>query len=278
VEPSAASFDFPSDDVVRSYIVVADRGGRERERITDRALDLEPAWSADGERIYFTRWPAQKLLAEDLHGDSEIYVLDLETRSLRRLTDNDVDDRLPEARPKPRSLPDRPEPRTGDVVVPDLRGWHLLFEEERRRFRNLGLTLKAVPFLIPRKGVLSIVDEQAPVAGSRVPEGTVVKATGSDLTGLYAGERFSAKVWRAQPDCKSPQPRGPMYLDLVDRVLRRGMSRERVLSLLGDPARLRGRALDWPLGQRSYIRVDCIYLRVEFDRRGRATRFRQVAG
>ncbi|HEY4620901.1 MAG TPA: PASTA domain-containing protein, partial [Gaiellaceae bacterium] len=205
----------------------------------------------------------------------EIYAIDLETRSLRRLTENHVVDRLPDPRPTRRSLPDPPEPRTGNIVVPNLVGRHVLVEDERGRFGALGLRLKAVPFT-PDYGVLAVVDEQTPQGSSRVPEGTVVKLHVNDLTPLYLGSAFSTRVWKAHPDCaEGSNPRGPMYSDLVRRVLRRGMSRERVFSLLGDPERSDGRTLDWALGHVSFVRVDCIYLRIEFDRRGRATRFHQ---
>jgi len=254
----------------KRFIVIAERDGGNRERVTDGSYDAEPAWSPDGGEIYFTRLAAWQPGAE-----SEIYAIDLETRSLRRLTENDVLDRLPDPRPTRRSLPAPPEPRNGDVVVPDLVGRHVLFEDERRRFRELGLRLRAVAFPTD-EGVLAVVREQVPRGGSRVPEGTVVKVLASDLSLLYAGSAFSARVWKAHPDCEEDtNPRGPMYKDLVRRVLRRGMSRERVFSLLGDPENSDGRASDWPLGRRSLIRIDCIYFRVEFDRRGRATRFYQ---
>ncbi|CAN5836846.1 hypothetical protein BH18ACT13_BH18ACT13_01450 [soil metagenome] len=69
-----------------------------------------------------------------------------------------------------------------------------------------------------------------------MPKGTVVKLAALDLGALYASGSFSAHGWKAHPDCEEdPNPRGPMYVDLVRRVLEKGMSKERVFSLLGDP-------------------------------------------
>jgi Tol biopolymer transport system component len=264
----------PASDQTRKFVVVARRDGDDLKHITGDAWDGEPAWAHDGERIYFSRAPYPKYSFRA----TEIYAVDLETRSLRRLTENDVPDRLPDPRPSRRSLPDPPEPRTGSIVVPALRGRHVQVEDERRRLRQLGLKLRAVP-LAPENGALALVREQAPRAGSRVPEGTVVMLAVEDLSFLYSGKAFSVRAWNEHPDCAgAPNPRALMYTDLVRRVLRRGMPREHLLSLLGDPARAEGQALDWPLGRQSFVRVGCIYLRVEFDRRGRATRFYQQPG
>jgi len=177
-------------------------------------------------------------------------------------------------------LPAVPEPVVGDVVVPDLVGRHVLLEDEERRFRRLGLTLKAVDFLA-KDGVLTVVNAQVPHGGSRALRGSVVKVTGSDLGFLYSRGVFSAPVWRAHPGCAgAPERRVEMYGDLVRRVLRRGMPRDRVVSLLGDPERSANRRSDWALGRTTYGHakpIGCIYLRVQFDREGRARRFHQWA-
>jgi len=261
---------------LKRFIVVVERdGGSNSKRVTTGPDDSEPSWSPDGGQMYFTRNPAGLLTEDD--EKLEIYRIDLETRSLSRLTENDVPDRSPDPRPARHSLPDPPETQTGEVVVPDLVGRHILFENEQRRFEKLGLQLMAVLFSTDH-GVLAVVEEQAPRAGSRVPKGTIVKLAALDLGGLYARGVFSAQVWKANSDCKTnAKLRGPMYVDLIRRVLRKGMSKERVLSFLGDPERSEGRMFDWPLGRTSYVAVDCIYLRVAFDRRGQATRFYQKA-
>jgi hypothetical protein len=191
-----------------------------------------------------------------------------------------VVDRSPDVRPGARALPAVPAPVVGDVVVPDLVGRHVLLEDEERRFRELGLTLTAVDF-VAQDGVLSIVWEQVPRGGARAPRGSVVKVRGSSVDFPYTLGVFSGPVWRAHPGCGSyPQPRAQMYGDLVRRVLRRGMSRNRVVSLLGAPQRSTSLRSDWALGRVTYSRadpIDCIYLRVEFDREGRVKRFHQWA-
>lgn len=273
--PRRKAFDFPADGVFKSAIVVADQNGDGRQRVTTGAFDADPAWSDDGERIYFTRSPSVRF--DEGVFESDVYVADLETPSLRRLTDTAVSERSPDARPAHRSLADPPEPVIGDVVVPDLVDQHVLFPEAQRRFRLLGLKLRAVLPVPELENWLLVVGDQVPVGGSRVPRGTVVKVHGFDLAGIYAHFRrdFSAERWKAQPGCEAVGPRARMYWDLVEHVLRRGMSRRRALSLLGEPGRSDGESAAWPVGRLSTARVDCIYLRVEFDRRGRVTRFYQ---
>ncbi len=272
---------WPLSKRTRRFIVLADPDGRNTEQVTRGALDSGPAWSSDGKRIYFSRLPASWFDAESSDRKQEIYALDLETRALRRVTRNNVVDRSPDVRPGDRTLPPVPEPVVGDVVVPDLVGRHVLFEDEERRFSKLGLTLKAVPPLLPEDGVLSVVREQVPRGGARAPRGSVVKVTGSDLGLLYSRGVFSVPIWRAYPGCAgTPERRVEMYGDLVRRVLRRGMARGRVVSLLGEPERATSRWSDWALGRTTYSHtepIDCIYLRVEFDQDGRAVRFRQWA-
>lgn len=276
--PRRNAFDLPADGRMESAIVITGQSGGSGERVTDGAFDLDPAWSDDGQRIYFTRQPASRLDEPSREEESEIYVVDLESRSLGRLTET-ATDRLPDPRPDDRSLPSPPEPTTGDVVVPDLVDTHVLIEDETRRFEELGLELEtAIP---PDPDWLMVVNDQAPRGGSRVPEGTVVRLDGFDLSSLYAtpniAERFSAETWKAHPGCDADR-RARMYFDLVDRVLQRGMPREEVLALLGKPGTSDAGTATWPIGVLSTEPVDCIYLRVEFDPRGRATRFHQSVG
>jgi Tol biopolymer transport system component len=267
---------FSSRGRLKRFLVLARGDGGNPERITAGAFDSEPAWSPDGGRIYFSRGPAFE--GETSGRKPELYVIDLETRSLRQLTRNNVFDRSPDVRPEDRSLPAVPEPAVGDIVVPDLVGRHVLLDNEKRRFRGLGLTLKAVDFLA-KDGVLTVVRDQVPRGGSRALRGSVVKLSGSDLGFLYSVGVFSAPIWRAQPGCaRYPEPRVQMYGDLVRRVLRKGMSRGRVIALLGHPERSARRWSDWALGRATYSHaepIDCISLRVEFDHEGRARRFHQ---
>jgi hypothetical protein len=271
--PRRKSFDLPAGGVLKAAIVVADGDGGSGQRVTGgNALDSDPAFSGDGERLYFARRPPLRY-SEKASGQSEIYALDLETRSLRRLTDSAAMDRSPDARPPHRSLPDVPAPATGgDVVVPDLVDELVSLESEGRRFRALGLKLRA--WFPPPRDWLFVVTEQVPVGGSRVPRNTVVKLDGYDLAGIYHTfrKRFSARIWKAQAGCKAGSPRRSLYWDLVDRVLRRGTSRKRVFSLLGEPGRADGGSAAWPVER---LVGRCIYLRVEFNGRGRVTRFHQ---
>lgn len=125
-----------TDGLAESSIVVVRPDGGGEERLTHGAYDSEPAWSSDGTKIYFSREPASDLVSGDATADfekSEIYSIDLHTRSRRRLTDNDVFDRSPDPRPARRSLPDPPQREKGAVVVPNLAGRRVRFHDERRR-------------------------------------------------------------------------------------------------------------------------------------------------
>jgi hypothetical protein len=53
------------------------------------------------------------------------------------------------------------------------------------------------------------------------------------------------------------------------------MPRDQVLALLGEPGTPGASSAAWPVGRLSSQPVDCIYLRIDFDRRGRGTRFYQ---
>ncbi len=257
----------------RQVVVVARGDGGRPEPVTRGPFDSEPAWSHDGRRIYFTR--VQSLLGTNQ--ESELYVVDLDTRSVRRLTENRFADRLPDPRPSRRLSTDFPEPgfAAGNVVVPDLVGRNVHWEDEKRRFATLGLDLKPV-FAQPEYGLLGFVRDQLPEGGARVAEDTVVRVDVNDLTTLYYKTEFSARVWKAHPNC-APGPRTAMYVDLYRRVLRKGMSSQRLVELLGRPGRSQRRALDWPIGQTSFVRVECICLRGGLVRRRRATRFYQLA-
>lgn len=222
-----------------SSLLTIDADGRETE-LTSGFDDSDPSWSSDGKRIYFNRAPRRSDGADALDEAlqrTEIYVIDVESRELQQLTDNAVYDRSPEPRPSDRSLPDPPEEVTGDVVVPDLVRREINLEDEQRRFEELGLELQAPDAARDDQSVLLVV-EQTPEAGARVPAGTVVEVLALDVSDPFSGTEFSSDVWKAHPDCgEEANPRSRMYSDLVGRVLEKGMTRARVLALLGRPER-----------------------------------------
>jgi WD40-like Beta Propeller Repeat len=260
-----------------SWLLTIDRDGRETE-LTSGFEDGNPAWSSDGERLYFSRAPKRgdgDAVAEldEVLERTEIYVLDLKSREVTRLTENAAYDTTPEPRPADRSLPDPPEEVEGDVVVPDLVRREIDFEQEQRRFAELGLELRAPDAVRDGQSVLLVI-EQAPKAGTRVRGGTAVELLALDASDPFAGRRFSSAVWKAHPHCdEDTNPRGRMYADLAGRVLENGMTRARVLALLGPPDRTEGGALQYPLGFWSGFGIDCDYLAVELDRRGVVTDF-----
>lgn len=257
-----------------SWLLTVGPDGRETE-LTRGFEDGSPSWSSDGTRLYFDRAPRRREpgAIEETLERTEIFVLDVESGELTQLTDNAVYDHSPEPRPSDRSLPDPPEEVTGDIAVPSLVGREVRLAEEQRRFADLGLELLAPDAARDEYSVLLVV-EQVPEAGARVPEGTIVELTAFDASDPFAGRDFSSAVWKAHPNCdEDTNPRGRMYSDLVERVLEKGMTRVRVLGLLGPPDRTEAGALQYPLGFWSGFGIDCDYLAVELDGRGVVTDF-----
>jgi Tol biopolymer transport system component len=78
------------------FVMNAD-GSRRRQLTRTKDSELGPQWSADGRRIFFTRFPGQEL---ELHrveislDRAEIYVMDADGRNVRRLTNNDAFDMM----------------------------------------------------------------------------------------------------------------------------------------------------------------------------------------
>lgn len=67
------------------YVLDAELGGTPRQITSGDYSHNDPQWSADGKTIYFSA--IRKPDAEYLHGDTEIYSIDLETLEIKALTD-----------------------------------------------------------------------------------------------------------------------------------------------------------------------------------------------
>lgn len=79
------------------YIIDAVLGGTPKPITSGDYSHSDPQWSADGKTIYFSA--IRKPDAEYLHGDSEIYAVDLETLEVKALTDRKGPDRGPRLSP-----------------------------------------------------------------------------------------------------------------------------------------------------------------------------------
>jgi dipeptidyl aminopeptidase/acylaminoacyl peptidase len=73
------------------YVIDAELGGTPRQITSGNYSHNDPQWSADAKTIYFSA--IRKPDAEYLHGDTEIYSLDLETLEVKALTDRKGPDR-----------------------------------------------------------------------------------------------------------------------------------------------------------------------------------------
>lgn len=84
---------------------------------------------------------------------------------------------------------------------------------------------------------------------------------------------FDQEAWRAQHNSSDPDnPRGKMVADLQRRCLRKGMTRQEVLDLLGEPDFAKEPTLFmYNLGAWSGFRIDYDTLDVHFDTDGRLT-------
>ena len=67
------------------FVIDAELGGTPRQVTSGDYSHSDPQWSADGRKIYFSA--IRKPEAEYLHGDSEIYAVDLETLEIETLTE-----------------------------------------------------------------------------------------------------------------------------------------------------------------------------------------------
>jgi dipeptidyl aminopeptidase/acylaminoacyl peptidase len=75
------------------FVIDAELGGTPEQLTSGDYSHNDPQWSVDGKKIYFSA--IRKPEAEYLHGDSEIYSVDLETSEIRALTDRKGPDRSP---------------------------------------------------------------------------------------------------------------------------------------------------------------------------------------
>ena len=73
------------------FIIDAELGGTPRQLTSGDYSHNDPQWSADGKKIYFSA--IRKPDAEYLHGDSEIYSVDVEKLEIDTLTDRKGPDR-----------------------------------------------------------------------------------------------------------------------------------------------------------------------------------------
>jgi Tol biopolymer transport system component len=258
---------------VRSIYVMRPDGSGIR-RITRGFDDSSPTWSPDDSRIAFARGPAVEPSAESLESAgaaTELYLVDVDGGTPRRLTRNSVYDGSPAWRVIRKPQPQPATTTAGELVtVPAVERRELTLAELERIFANAGLRFtlgseRRTPH------ARWIVVEQAPEAGAKVPRGSVVQLAVFDVSDPFAGRKFDRELWLAHPTCERDNPRGRMVKDLLERHLHQGIPRARVMELLGPPERSVG-GVDYPLGEWSGFRVDCDFLRVEFDLSGRLTR------
>ncbi len=79
------------------FVIDAELGGTPKQLTSGDYSHDDPQWSADGKKIYFSA--IRKPDAEYLHGDSEIYSVDLETLEIKTLTDRKGPDGGPQISP-----------------------------------------------------------------------------------------------------------------------------------------------------------------------------------
>jgi len=79
------------------FVIDAELGGTPKQVTSGEYSHSDPQWSADGKKIYFSA--IRKPDAEYLHGDSEIYTVDLATLEVTALTDRKGPDRNPAISP-----------------------------------------------------------------------------------------------------------------------------------------------------------------------------------
>jgi len=145
------------------------------------------------------------------------------------------------------------------------------FAGEEIKFREAVTTVTRKQLLIVRS-VLAVVTAAAVL-------GLVAVVGWTFGFGVSSQRTFDSADWRAWGDeraCDSDSPRLEMVQDLRTNTLRLGMSRAKVIRLLGpqdDPDGL-PRSLEYGLGGV----IDCEFLSLDFDKRGRLTRIERYQG
>ena len=89
---------------------------------------------------------------------------------------------------------------------------------------------------------------------------------------------FDNTVWAAFHESIDPDnPRGEMYEDLTDNVLRTGMDRTAIINLLGPPDhKEEAHLISYNLGMWSGFRIDYDTLDLELDGKGKLVRVRRI--
>jgi hypothetical protein len=94
----------------------------------------------------------------------------------------------------------------------------------------------------------------------------------------FNDQRFNQSLWAAYSGSTDPNnPRGQMYEDLTTKNLKKGMSKQDVLTLLGEPDFSKEEAVfKYNLGAWSGFRIDYDSLDIAFDQDGKVKAFYRV--
>jgi hypothetical protein len=94
----------------------------------------------------------------------------------------------------------------------------------------------------------------------------------------FDDQRFNQSLWAAYSGSTDPHnPRGQMYEDLTKQNLKKGMSKQDILALLGEPDFSKeDTVFKYNLGAWSGFRIDYDSLDIEFDQDGKVKAFYRV--
>lgn len=94
----------------------------------------------------------------------------------------------------------------------------------------------------------------------------------------FDNKKFERSVWMENHDNMDPDnPRGEMYKDLVEKKLKKGMTKEEIIELLGEAdIKTEERFLSYNLGMWSGFKMDYDSLDLEFDNKNQLKRFYRV--
>ncbi|MGJ0483877.1 MAG: hypothetical protein ACR65R_05000 [Methylomicrobium sp.] len=89
---------------------------------------------------------------------------------------------------------------------------------------------------------------------------------------------FDGEVWlKYQRNMNPDNPRGEMYEDLMENYLHKGMSKSKVIGLLGQPDfQDTGMLMSYNLGMWSGMRIDYDSLDLHFSKSGELTKYYRV--